>query len=801
MKNPVFNTWNMNNKKTIASLLLLLVSACNVLAGQRDYTRYVNPNIGVTHSRWFFYTPAAMPFGLAKLGPSTNGTYGNKKGWEAVGYQDDHRTIDGFPCLHEFQIGGIALMPVTGAVKTVPGSVEDASTGFRSAFDKQSEVSLPGYYRVRLTDYNVLAELTATKRVGVQRFTFGKSNASHILFNIGSRQGESGEVKDAYIKQISKHEIEGYVITKPEYVKTYQPDAVVPMYFHAWVSKAPRNVRVFHLGKQLEESNQIKGAGALMCLDYDTEEGEQITVKVGLSYTSIANARKNYEAEAKKIDFDKAHADAKAMWNEYLGRIDVKDSSEQNLKKFYTGLFHALLGRGLASDVNGAYPKNDGTVGQIPLDKNGSPKFNHYNTDAIWGTYWNLTNLWALAYPEYYNDFINSQLLVFKDAGWLGDGIAASRFVSGVGTNMMPIIFAGAYNSGIRNYDVNLAYKAAWKNEMCGDNRPEGAGKTDVGLFVKLGYVPYNDSVPYGTHSRGSAFSGSHTLEYSFSTYALAQWAKALGKQDDYRRLMYLSNGWTRIFDDSLKLIHPRGTDGKFIPNFKPLEPWRGFQEGNAVQYTFFVPQNPQLLVKKMGRDHFNQLLDSIFVDSRKSIFAGGTVSEAFAGLENLYNHGNQPCLHESWLFNFSGKPYLTQKWTRLICDEFYGVTGEHGYGYGQDEDQGQLGAWYVMASLGLFDVQGGAPVRPTFQIGSPMFDQVTIKLSPMNATGKTFTVKTKKTGRENCYVESATLNGRRLDQCWMYRDEVYKGGVMQLEMGDTPNEKWGTVDTPACPQ
>lgn len=788
-------------KKTILSAAFLFLFAAFSAAAPRDYTRYVNPNIGVTHSRWFFYTPAAMPFGLAKLGPSTNGTYGNKSGWEAVGYQDDHRTIDGFPCLHEFQVGGIALMPVVGEVKTVPGVVEDAASGFRSAFDKSSEVAQPGYYRVRLTSYNVLAELTATKRVGMQRYTFENAGDAHVLFNIGSRQGESGEVKDAFIRQVSANEIEGYVISKPEYVKIYQKDAVVPMYFHAWVSKAPRGVRVFHLGEKPQQGTEINGSGAVMCLDFDAKKGEQVTVKIGLSYTSVENARKNYIAEAQKLTFDKAHAAAKATWNEYLGRIDVKDSSETNLKKFYTGLFHALLGRGLASDVNGAYPKNDGTVGQIELRPDGTPKFNHYNTDAIWGAYWNLTNLWAMAYPDYYNDFINSQLLVFKDAGWLGDGIAASRYVSGVGTNMMPIVFAGAYNSGIRGYDTDLAYRAAWKNEICGEDRPQGAGKTDVGLFVKLGYVPYNDSVPYGTHDKGSVFSASHTLEYSFSTYALAQWAKAMGKTADYKRLIDLSNGWTRIFDDSLKLVHPRGTDGRFISNFNPLEPWRGFQEGNAVQYTFFVPQNPTLLVQKMGRERFNQTLDSIFIVSRKSIFAGGTVSEAFAGLESLYNHGNQPCLHESWIFNFSGCPWLTQKWTHIICDEFYGTTGEHGYGYGQDEDQGQLGAWYVMSSLGLFDVQGGSPVRPTFQIGSPMFDEVTIKLNKINATGKTFTIRTHKNGSQNYYVQSARLNGKPTDHCWIYRDQLYKGGVMDFEMGDHPNVEWGTADTPVCPQ
>ena len=487
----------------------------------------------------------------------------------------------------------------------------------------------------------------------------------------------------------------------------------------------------------------------------------------------------NLESEAKDLTFDEAMKATTDKWNESLSRILVSGGTEDSKIKFYTGLYHALLGRGLASDVNGAYPKNDGTIGQIPLNKDGKPEHNHYNTDAVWGAYWNLTSLWALAYPEYYNDFVNSQLLVYKDAGWLGDGIATSKYVSGVGTNMVSITLAGAYNSGIRNFDVETAYQAALKNELGWEGRIEGAGKMDVKQFVEKGYVPYENSVYFGTHPEGSSFSVSHTLEYSFSAYAVAQWAKALGRTEDYKRLMELSAGWEKLFDDSLKMIRPRVPSGEFIDNFDPLESWRGFQEGNAMQYTFFVPQNPARLIEKVGKDEFNNRLDSIFTEARKSIFGGGKVVNAFSGLQSPYNHGNQPSLHISWLFNFSGKPYLTQKWTRLICDEFYGTNGEHGYGYGQDEDQGQLGAWYVMAAMGLFDVQGGSCERPTFQIGSPLFDKIEIKLSPMNATGKTFVIETTGNTPDAYYVQSATLNGKPLEQCWMYRDELYKGCLL----------------------
>ena len=219
-------------------------------------------------------------------------------------------------------------------------------------------------------------------------------------------------------------------------------------------------------------------------------------------------------------------------------------------------------------------------------------------------------------------------------------------------------------------------------------------------------------------------------MEYGFSAYATAQLAKQLGKEHDYRLLMELSDGWAKVFDDDLKLVRPRLKDGSWIDNFDPYESWRGFQEGNAMQYTYYVPQNPDSLIARMGREAFNNRLDSIFTEARKSIFGGGKVAYAFSGLRSPYNHGNQPSLHIPWLFNFSGKPCLTQKWTRLICDEFYGTDGEHGYGYGQDEDQGQLGSWYVLSAMGLFDVQGGACSEPTYQIGSPQFDEIRIRMA-----------------------------------------------------------------------
>src|SRR5690606_6293282 len=398
--------------------------------------------------------------------------------------------------------------------------------------------------------------------------------------------------------------------------------------------------------------------------------------------------------------------------------------------------------------------------------------------------------LWALAYPEYYSDWVQSQLLVYKETGWLGDGIANSKYVSGVGTNVTSLAIAAAYNCGIRDFDYHLGYEAALKNEVDGQNRPAGAGKLDVTAFVKRGYCPYIPSDDYfiTKQDEGSVFGASHTMEYSFSSYAVAQFAKNLNKEADYQRLSKMASNWENLFDPETELIRPRTMDGNFLPHFDPMAAWAGFQEGNAIQYTFYVPHEPEKLIEKVGQDVFNNRLDSIFVRSQKNTFGGGKTVDAFAGVHALYNHGNQPNLHISWLFNFSGKPYLTQKWVRTICNEFYGVDGLHGYGYGQDEDQGQLGAWYVMAGMGLFDVKGLTQIDPQFQIGSPIFDRIEVKLNKEYYKGDAFVIEVANNSPENIYVQSVNKNGKAQQSIAIPFADVVNGGVLTLQMGSEPN-------------
>ncbi len=774
------------NRLIISKRILIVLLLSLVPAIAEDLTSYVNPNIGCIHSRWFFYTPASMPFGMAKLGPTTNAHYGNPGGWEAVGYDGRHTSIEGFANVHEFQVGGIVLMPTIGTLQTVPGDLDNVAGGYRSSFDKADEKATAGYYKVHLKDYNIDAELTATKRVGFHRYTFPANESANIIFDIGNIQGESGKIVDSQVKITADNKLEGYVITYPVYVNNYQQGATVPIYFVAELNRTTDNCGVFVHDKVFPDKRSIKqtGCGAYFTFPASSQK-QSVDIKVAVSYCSIANARENLLAEASNLTFDQALDQNRKCWQNELAKISVSGSTLDDKVKFYTGLYHAILGRGCAMDVDGSYPKNDGTNGRITLNDNGEPAFTFCNTDAVWGAFWNLTQLWPLCWPDNYSDLVQTHLQVYNDSGWFGDGLANSRYVSGVGTNYVGLFIASALQLGVTSFDSEKAYNAALKCELQYKDRPAGAGKLDLKCFVEDGFIPYINS---GTSDNGSQFNASHTMEYCFSTYAIAQWAKQLGKTDDYDHLLKLSQQWKNIFDHDNNLIRPKDADGNFLDNFDPYEPWRGFQEGNAIQYTYYVPHAIDELVNMVGTDKFNQRLNEIFEIAQENGFSGGKQVDAFSGLRFVYNHGNQPSLHISWLFNRSGCPWLTQKWTRAICDEFYGTQEMHGYGYGQDEDQGQLGAWYNMAALGLFMIDGGVSSDSVFELGSPVFDLATVKL----ANGNTLQIIANNNSKDNIYVQSCKFNGKPWNKCSIPAKSILAGGKLEFTMGPNPNKNWG---------
>ena len=793
---PFSNQWS-----SLVCLALLNVAVATAIATEKTPLELADPLIGTANSRWFFFTPGAVPFGMAKPGPCTDAHLGVKGGWEPVGYDGRHNSIESFVSFREFQIGGVAVMATTGSLKTVPGSLEKPEAGYRSRFDKQDEKAQPGYYSVRLKDYDVLAEVTATKRVAFHRFTFPKTDQAHLIFDVGNQQGESGEVLDAFVTRVGDREIEGFVSTLPAYVKHYQPGANVKMYFVIRLDKTPSAGGSFHGSKTIRGERTAQGPGAGLYLDFNVAERESIEVNMGMSYTSIANARLNLDTEAKDLSFDQAREQAQASWRDMFSRILVSGGKERDRVKFYTGLYHALLGRGINSDINGAYPRNDGGIGQIPLKPDGLPEYNHFNSDSVWGTFWNLNLLWALAYPEIYSEFVRCHLDIYRDCGWLPDSIATEKFVSGVGTDYAGVLVCGAYAWGIRDYDAQQAFAAVFKNETGWQNRLIGVGKADLKPFVEKGYIPLLGAEVTdfsGSTAEGSRYSASHTLEYSYSSGAAAQFAKALGKTNEYQLLLHQSRGWENLFDSSIGFIRPKDANGNFIASFDPKKPWGGFQEGNAYQYSFYVPHDPAGLIYKMGLNSFQKRLAEVFGQAEKTKFGGGELLDAFSGLDCLYNQGDEPDIQIPWLFNYCGQPWLTQYWVRRICNVFYGADPVHGYGYGQDEDQGQIGGWYVLAAMGLFDVQGGAGSVPTLQLASPLFNKITVCLNPQYYQGRSFEIEVTGDPAQDSYIQSASLNGEPLNQCWIdWNNLVSRGGKLGIVLGKSPNIKWGVEMPP----
>lgn len=778
----------------LLSALFLLMSCAEQVKLPVDW---VNTQLGATHCRWFFYTPAALPFGMVKLAPTTN-AYGSPGSWLPNGYDDRHTSIEGFAHLHEFQIGGIVTMPAVGTLKTQPGTLDDPDIGYRSRFDKTTEQATPGFYGVTLSDYDIKVELTATQRVGYHRYTYPQADTARILFDIGHPQGESAKVVDTYIRyEPSKHAIKGFLECYPVYATFCDEGNTVKSYFYA---RLPEKVVAFGSYRDsisYPDSVQISGVGTGMYVEFPTVAGEVVEMQVGLSYTSIDNARMNLEKETEGQNFETTRANARKIWNDKLSRIEIEGGKDVDKTKFYTALYHALLGRGISNDVDGSYITNSKKIAKIPCDKNGVLLYNHHNTDGIWGGFWNLTQLWTLAYPEIMESYVRSTLDFSRDTGgWLHDGEAAGVYTNGVQTNFQGLVASAAYHSGIIRDDLDYLWKVVYQNEMGYESRPDGAGRYDNGEFIKRGYVPLHDYVL--SNGWVTNFGASHTLEYCFGAYAASQLAESLGKETEAARLKNYASGYKLLFDKETGYIRPREETGEFIKDFNPMKAWLGFQEGNAAQYTWYVPHDVAGLISLIGKDEFNRRLEETF-DTAGANFYGGKPDEfdSFSGVEQQYNHGNQPCLHNAWLFNYSGKPWLTQKYTRDICNVFYGTEPAHGYGYGQDEDQGQLGAWYVLAAVGLFDVQGGTNRQPTMQIGSPIFDKVTIHLNRHYYSGDTFTIVTKNNMESAYYIQGAELNGEILDNCFFPLQKIQKGGTLILEMGKKPDEEWGIGKCP----
>jgi len=749
----------------IYKVFLSLLFISSLFAGENEPVDYVDLFLGTSSSRWMLYPGPSMPFGMVKLSPD------NTDEWQMnAGYEYEIESISGFGHVHSWMMGSFLTMPTTGKLKISPGLMSDPDAGYRSRFRHAREEASPGYYAVFLDDYRIRAELTVTTRSGFQRYTFPESGESHIIFDLQIPEEGRPVILAASVEKVSQNEIAGYVTREAGWNE-------YTLYFFARLNK-PFDTMTGWRGDQLlsdVKSVRIDDDRDIgVSLNFSTEEDEVLLLKTGISYVSIDQARLNVDRESSAFgwDFDLARQQARSTWNNLLGKIRVEGGRESDKIKFYTNLYRSYNARTIFSDVNGKY--TDMCEITRTLDDPDSPV---YGCDAFWNTFWNLNQLWTLLTPDIANKWVKSLLEISDRGGWLSKGPAGIEYSSiMVASHEIPLIVS-AYQKGIRNYDIEKAYQAIKKIQTTpGGPHPCGGyvGNRNLRSYMDMGFVPADEG------------SVSNTLEYAYDDWCVAQMAKALGKKEDYDYFMQRSQYYKNVFDKRSGYMRPKYEGGPWVEDFQPVVGAVGkedafgtkhYVEGNAWQFTWFVPQNVPGLIDLIGVDEFNQRLNEGFEAARPNF-----VSE-------YVNHSNQPNMQAAYLFNYSGKPWLTQKWAREIIENYYGLGPFDGYP--GDEDQGQMGAWFVMSAMGLFEMDGGASVAPVYELGSPLFEKISIKLDNNYYPGSTFIIEARHVSVENRYIQSAMLNGHQLNDFWFTHETLVKGGQLILEMGPDPNKTW----------
>jgi predicted alpha-1,2-mannosidase len=761
-----------------------------VAGGKENPADLANPLIDTHKPRYDYFVSAAIPFGMVALSPDTK--HGDL--WNS-GYRYDDRHILNFSHVHNAQTAGIPVMPVTGACRGNLGLEAN-----KSAFSHEKETVKLGYHKVFLEDYGITAELTATCRVGMHRYTFPETEESHILFDLGAALGPTA-MSYAWVRKNGNSTIEGYSVMSP----TGRRKKPFIVYFVAQFDKPFAVFSGWKNGTLNDTSSDlIEGEHCGAFVSYGKmKEGEQLKIKVAVSYVSIQQAAKNMEAELPHWDFDNVVQSAEKAWNDYLGRITVEGGTTEQRIKLYTDLMHTASKR-IASDVSGSYADWTGphpVVRQLPAGADGNPARPFLEGDGLWGSQWTLNILWALVYPEYGNQMAETFLDYYRNAGTMDRCSWGSNFTYVmVGDHVTPLL-AALMSTGRATFDPETAYAASCKNAFPGGIRdragyetgpnPAGGG---IDLYIRLGYVPVEIvNRGGGMHRGGTAM----TLEYAYQDWCLSHMARMLGKADDAAMFAKRAENWRNVFDTATGWTRPRHESGKWMDDFSPvaLEGSKfnspGYIEGNSATYSFYVPHQIEELIKAMGgADAFVKRLDSSFIKAEPYKFITPHGEHATGWID----YENQPSCHMAHLFNFAGAPWKTQYWVRKVNEITFGGTTPYS-GYNGDEDQGQLGALGVLMAIGLFDVQGCVGENPELEITSPLFDRTIITLpSPGgSAAGREnsfeIIVKRKKAD-DDIYIQKVTLNGKNHQSIRFPATDFMNGGKLEIELGPKPNKK-----------
>jgi predicted alpha-1,2-mannosidase len=736
-------------------------------------------------------TPAAsLPFGLVKLGPDNQTNVWNG------GYEYSVNSISGFSHLHAMCLSGVSLMPVTGPIEYNPGmfrvfpGAPDGpfgtmwTSGYRSRIDKATERGSPGYYSVELLDHHVKAELTATLRTGMMRLTYPATAEAHLLLDFAFPTEELCEIHEAVATLTGPGELSGHIRQSNNYTGEYtvyfvlrsdQPFASLD----AW-QRQPFTPDSVSYGTDWRapvkyERGLTTFTGHDHCgvvMNYKTSAGEQILFRTGISLVSTEQARRNLDTELPPgaSDFASVVRHARQAWSKLLASIEVEGATAEQRTMFYTCLYRAYGAKSVINDADGTYRDMNGQ-----LQKLTAPDAAIYSSDALWGAQWTLFPLWTLNSPTLASSWVHFFLEAADRGGWIPEAPVNGAYSPVMVAQHQQSLIVSSWQKGIRDFDAERAWRAI-KHDLTtpGIAVPNRgfAGNRHLAAYLEHGYVPEEVGPT------------SNTFEYAYDDWAAAQFARALAHLDDAKVLEARSENWRNSINPVTKYAQRRHADGRWVEpadlfHFGTEGGWNGpgFVEGNAWIYTLFVPQNPRGLIDLVGRDEFNRRLQEGF-------------AKGFVDLTN------EPNLQAPFLFNYSGQPWLTQKFTRQCLVEDYDSSPLRGW-IGE-EDEGQLSALYVLWAMGLFELDGGCAVKPTYDLSSPLFDRVVIHLDPHYYSGKDFVIEAHHNSPANVYIQSARLNGQPLNRSWIYHADIVAGGKLEFEMGPQPNRAWGTGVTAA---
>lgn len=767
-------------------ILTLLTLSGYCIEKKKSPTDYINPFIGAStsneiggsvHGLGKTFPGAATPFGMVQLSPDTR--TGDDTG---PGYSWHHNTIEGFSFVHMSGIGwfgefgNFLVMPTTGELKTSKGRDEKPEEGYRSRFSNDTEVAKAGYYAVTLDDYNIRTELTAAPKAGMIRFTYPKSNQSRIQIDLSRRIG--GTSTEQFIEVVDDRTIRGWMKCPPEgggwgngagnvdYTIYFYCQFSKPLSdYGIWSANIPDDWERLRLDVAGEKYQRLvsesmiekgikkkQGKHLGFFTEFKTEANEEALLKCGISFVSMDGAKKNLEHDIPHWNFDKTRKQADDSWAKVLESIHVEGGTERDKIIFSTALYHSFIDPRVINDVDGNYIGADTKVHNLD-DLN----FQYRTIFSGWDVFRSQFPLMTIINPELVNDEINSLLQIAELSGrnYYPRWEIMNAYSGCMLGNPAVSVLVDAWQKGIRNYDIEKAYEYAKKSvEIFGNGEKGYTSKSSEDKKIA---------------------SISHTLEYAYTDWCVGKLAEILGKDEEAKIYYKKGQNYRNIWDQDVKWFRGREEDGSWMKWQGKLKHGQGCKESNPYQQGWFVPHDIRGLQELMGLDYFEQELLTFF-DSIPGNFMWN----------NYYNHANEPVHHVPFLFNVIGKPWLTQKWSRTICEKAYGtdVLGLVG-----NEDVGQMSAWYILSAIGFHPVCPGDGI---YQITSPVFNRVDIKLDDNYYSGKKFTVIANNNSKENIYIQSAKLNGKVLNRSWISHKEVTDGGTLELEMGPMPDKSWG---------